>query len=142
MTSCNNPYLIYITLFIIQKHTYRHALKLFPISLLRIYVSNLYVRSVEVRSACDLTNLFFPVHPTLEWYLTRPSLPVFLYILFFSESNSPVYSVGVMFAATVMIIIIYRVYSVICPHIIRVLKNIQYYIHNFCRRPTRVTCTP
>lgn len=74
--------------------------------------------------------------------MTRPSLPVFLYILFFSASNSPVDSVGVMFSATVMIIIIYRVYSIICPHIIRVLKKIQYYIHNFRRRPTRVTYTP
>jgi len=75
--------------------------------------------------------------------MTRPSLLVFLYILYLSASNSPVYSVGVMFSATVMIIIniIYRVYSVICPHI-RILKKIQYYIHNFCRRPTRNTFTP
>lgn len=116
---------------IFYRSIYHWTPKWFSISLLQIYVSNLWIHSVVLRSACDLTNLFSPCSSDSQ-VVSDPTIITGFFQHFIFVKLPGVFSRRHICRERYMIIIIiYCVYSVICPHIIRVLKKIQYYIHNF-----------
>lgn len=136
--------ILHCSIGIFYRSIYHWTPKWFSILLLQIYVSNLWIYSVVLRSACDLTNLFSPCSSDSQ-VVFDPTIITgfFLHFIFVRVQLPGVFSRRHICRERYMIIIIiYCVYSVICPHIIRVLKKIQYYIHNFCHRPTRITYTP